>query len=735
MLEPSLPLAFLNHPAMLGWLAAAAAPLIIHLLNKRKYREVPWAAMQYLMAAIKKNSRRLLIEQWLLLAVRTLIIVLLVLAMAEPFLEQTGLKLSTDQRSHKVLVLDASFSMAYKPTDRSRFDRAKELARLIVEQSSQGDGFTLVLLADPPRVVVGRPAFQPRDFLEEIENITLPHGGADLPATLAKVQEILAQARQEHKRLTREEVLILTDLGRNTWMPDLGGDDAVSEFRQRSTRLGARTALMVVDLGQADSDNLAVTSLRLGETFATVSRDVSIEAEIQNFGRQERVHQLVELYVDDRRAGQQTVDFEAGGQASVHFPYRFETPGDAKVEVRVAADLLDIDNHRWLSVPVKEQLRVLCVNGKPAGGSFENATDYLVVALSPQEQAARQRLVQVDVVTESALVELELSQYDCVFLANVGQFTSSEAGILEDYARGGGGLVFFLGDQVRAESYNRQLYPGGDDATRVLPAALGAAVAEAQYRFDPLDYRHPLLAAFRGQERAGLLTTPVYQYFQLDASDNAAASVALAFDNGDPMIVEHKVGHGRAILVATSADISWTTMPVWPSYVPLVQELLNLAVSGQLDEHNATVGHAVGGSVRQFVSQLEVSVRPPDGEPQTASVEITGDATRWSFDDTHASGAYLATLGPPVAQTALYAVNVGTAESDLAKLEADELSGQVWPGVRFVHRTDWQDLGDEPEQQIVQHSSLHQILLVMLLGLLLGETFLAWMFGRRAATT
>ena len=58
---------------MLGWLAAAAAPLLIHLWNRRKYREVPWAAIEYLLAAMRKNSRRMQLEQWLLLAVRTLL--------------------------------------------------------------------------------------------------------------------------------------------------------------------------------------------------------------------------------------------------------------------------------------------------------------------------------------------------------------------------------------------------------------------------------------------------------------------------------------------------------------------------------------------------------------------------------------------------------------------------------------------------------------------------------------
>ena len=88
---------FLNHPLMLGWLAAAAAPLIIHLLSKRKYRQVPWAAMQYLLAAMRKNPRRILIEQWLLLAIRTLLVMLLVVAVAEPVVEHAGLQLGSNQ--------------------------------------------------------------------------------------------------------------------------------------------------------------------------------------------------------------------------------------------------------------------------------------------------------------------------------------------------------------------------------------------------------------------------------------------------------------------------------------------------------------------------------------------------------------------------------------------------------------------------------------------------------------
>ena len=131
------------------------------------------------------------LEQWLLLLIRTLIIALVVFAVAQPFLEQAGFAFTPGQRTLKVLVIDGSYSMGYRPTDKSRFERAKQLATQIVEESAQGDAFTLLVMASPPTVIVGSPAVEPREFIEEIENLKLPHGGADLPATLAEIELVI----------------------------------------------------------------------------------------------------------------------------------------------------------------------------------------------------------------------------------------------------------------------------------------------------------------------------------------------------------------------------------------------------------------------------------------------------------------------------------------------------------------------------------------------------------------
>lgn len=728
----SLILAFgFGHLAMLGWLAAAALPLLIHLWNRRKYREVPWAAVSFLLEAMRKNARRVRLEQWLLLAVRTLLIALVVFALAEPFWERVGWNMVAGERTHHVLVIDASMSMAYRPTDQSRFDRAKQLATRIVDESNRGDGFTLITMGRPPKVLVGSPTFEPASILDEIENLTLTHGGADLSATVERIEEVVARARKENPRLAQQEVYFITDMQRVTWAPEVEDSDAASDFRRRSQRLADQAALVLIDVGQAAADNVAVTDLRTADALATIARDVVIEAQIRNFGRRQRPQQLVELHVDGRRAGEQHVDLDADAQAHVVFSYRFDRGGEHAVEVRAGGDALDVDNHRYLALPVKDVIRVLCVNGRPGGVGFRGATDYLMVALTPSGDDERS-LIDAEAVPESALLELDLDRYDCVFLCNVGQFTANESRVLANYVQRGGGLVFFLGDHVQPDSYNRHLGSDAPDDRRLLPVVLGETVPEGEYRFHPLEYRHPIVRPFRGQERAGLLTTPISRYMRLSVPESSQARVALAFNTGDPAIVEEQIGRGRSIVVATSSDISWTAMPMWSSYLPIVHELLMAATGGQTQQRNVEVGESVGSSVPTLASDVIVDLTTPAGETASLRLAPQGTYGRWDFAETDHSGIYTAELGPPVGTQQLFAINVDTRQSDLEPIAIDELREAVWAGVPFLHHTTWQNIDQQPAAEVRRRASLHKTLLYAALGLLFLDTLLAWRFGHQA---
>ena len=726
---PSI-LAFdLVSPAMLGWLAAGIAPLVIHFWMRRRYREVSWAAMEYLLAAIKQSQRRIRFEQLLLLIVRTLLVVLVVLAVAEPFFEEQGTPFSPGQRTHHLIVIDGSFSMAFKSTDKTRFERAKELTRQIVEDSPRGDGFTLILMADPPRVVVGNPVFEARHFLPVVENLELLHTSADLPATLVEVERILTSARSEHSRLVREDVHFFTDLDRACWAIDPVRVAERTLCHQRLLRLAKSASLVIVDLGQAGAENLAVVDARTSEAFATLASGLDIDAHLKDFGHQGKKRQAVELIVDGRRVNQIYVDVPPGGEASVSFFHRFESAGDHEVEIRAAGDNLDVDNHRFLAVPVKRSIGVLCVDGRPSGEPFGAATDFLVWALAPEESLSGEGRIQPEVVPESALSEYDLDGYDCVFLANVAQFTSSEARVLDSYLESGGSLVFFLGDRVLADRYNRELGGGRAEGVNLLPARLGEVIDRTQNRLDPLDYAHPIVQPFRGNERAGLLRAPVRSYFELTLPETTAAKVVLALEDGSPLIVEGPVHRGRVVLVATSADVSWTDIPMLTGYVPIVQEILKFAVRGRFQERNLGVGDPLGESLAGHRPDVALTLHAPDGQSRPLSISSHPSQASWSYSDTYISGNYSAELGPPISTRHVFSVNVDPLESELDKISPEELQMDEWPGVPFFHQAVPRQAADEPIAGLGRRSQLPKWLLYIALAILFLETYLARRLG------
>src|SRR3989440_3290909 len=115
-----------------GYVAAGAAlvslPIAIHLINRMRYRRVRWAAMEFLLRSQKRNRRRLIIEQLILLAMRCLLVLLAVLLVSRYLFSFT---IFEPQNTLHVVVLDDSLSMSdqwkEEGEDKDCFKVGKEL--------------------------------------------------------------------------------------------------------------------------------------------------------------------------------------------------------------------------------------------------------------------------------------------------------------------------------------------------------------------------------------------------------------------------------------------------------------------------------------------------------------------------------------------------------------------------------------------------------------------------------
>ncbi|MEK6234661.1 MAG: BatA domain-containing protein, partial [Planctomycetales bacterium] len=129
------------HPMLfLGGSLLIASPIIIHLLNKRRFRTVDWAAMDFLIQADKRNRKRIRLENLLLLLLRCLLVLLIALLVARPFrtLQATDGLLGS-ARFERVILLDDSFSMAARREGGSSLDAAKDgLIKLVKNLVASG---------------------------------------------------------------------------------------------------------------------------------------------------------------------------------------------------------------------------------------------------------------------------------------------------------------------------------------------------------------------------------------------------------------------------------------------------------------------------------------------------------------------------------------------------------------------------------------------------------------------
>ena len=283
---------FIN-PWLLVGLAGISVPIIIHLLNRFRHKEVEWGAMELLRRAIVLRSRQVQMEDILLLILRCLAVALIALAMARPTIR--GGAAGWFGRSSDVAMLvaiDGSYSMDYRQGVESRFGKAVQQAKEIFQTAEPGTPVTLVLLGDRPRILLRNAGYtQQRVDKALSEAKPLPER-----LNLERCAETLA-ALVEELKAPRRECYIISDSQAATWAQ-------VSDVTRRSIERTASSAACYFVCTPADAgDNLAITRFELAsgqERRGTIARYL---AEVTNTGRATQVGVAVVLSANGQPHG------------------------------------------------------------------------------------------------------------------------------------------------------------------------------------------------------------------------------------------------------------------------------------------------------------------------------------------------------------------------------------------------------------------------------------------------
>ena len=468
------------NPLLLWFTALGAVPIIIHLLNKRRYRPVVWAAMEFLMQAIQKNARRLQLRDIILMLIRAAAVACLAFALSRPHIHAKSVIGGT--KTGAVILLDNSLSMGYATGNfvsgrpETRFDVARKHAVGILEQLEPGSWCALYTFNGEVRSPIGDPSQNLKYIQQELEGpaVTLSDGSTNIEKALEKAGQIFD--RHQEFKLANREIYIITDMQAYPWSTKITS----MGYGKKLKALGEMAAVYLVNAGDNALENAAVVELTPKDSLITVDTSVETVAQIQNFGQTDIKGLVVDFFVDpvagdEKPAQRSTVDVPQGKKTSVSFETKFTSGGDHRVSCKLADDRLPSDGRRYCSIEVIDEAKVLLVDGKDqrVDDPVYNETGFLRYALSPKDpdNPEKQGVISTDVIMHHRLGDTNIRNYQAVVLSNVARVPPAVVTALETQVRSGMGLMIFLGDQVDAESYNKLL---GEAGGKLLPAKIGA---------------------------------------------------------------------------------------------------------------------------------------------------------------------------------------------------------------------------------------------------------------------
>jgi len=556
-------LAFLN-PLFLFGLLAATIPLIIHLWSRRQAVTVDFSSLMFLMAAHRQNARRLQLKQLLILLLRMLIVTLIALALARPFLT-LGLPLAAVRaKTDVVIVLDNSYSMHYKDVDGVWFEKAKNLSTDVLKSLRYGDSASLILMSDIPQSVFRQLTPDIESVIAAIKQADVSYRATNIQPSVELAHDILSDSTQQNK-----EIYIISDFAQNGW----------DNWGIIPNRSGARIVLLPVTQGIPHNTN--IEEILPSHQLIGVDLPFRINTKTNNHSDTPISQLTISFYMGDEKKKTQTFSATADESVMTSLTHTFNEPGTHTGYFELTDDRLNADNRRYFALEALGEIRVLCVS---------NQTEYLTLALNPNVNkqtfgaSVIPSMIQPTACTPEEFETYPLESIDIILLADLPVLSTKAIEQLSESIRHGKSIIVFTSDD-----YNLSW----------LPAQFGQPISwQIPQQVSKYDETHPIFEIFPDNILSGQYGPRFFQSMMLTPVSDA--SVIARFGDDTPFLIERSEGISQILLFncKLQQQPNNNELLVNPYFLPLIQHSI-LYVMRNDTNRNLTVGDTYRASYPQ----------------------------------------------------------------------------------------------------------------------------------------
>ncbi|MED5472067.1 MAG: BatA domain-containing protein [Verrucomicrobiota bacterium] len=717
-------MSFLN-PAMLFGMTALAIPIIVHLLNRRRFKKIQWAAMRFLQVSLERNQRRMKVEDWILLLLRMAIVALIALAASRPatdWLKSKGL-------SSKVtasVIIDSSASMLKKDASEqeNRFSIARKIADEVLNSLPKGSATSMVLGANSSGKGIKEPTHDMARAQKVLEESKATHRGSDLfPAIQSAITTM------QDRPSSQKELVIITDGEASAWRQY----EAITRSLDQSKK---DTNAIIVLVGKDPDENLAITRLDQKTPIASVDQPVRLAVEVTNFGNAEANDVEVQMSINEEPIGDPAV-IEAippGESRTITTFVELSNPGYQRISSKINVnDALETDNSREIVIRGINKARALLVDGQPGRDITESETFFLQNALVPvPPELADSFFLGADRISIGDLANAQLDDYRAIFLANVSDFPDEFLPDLINFVESGGGLVIFPGENINVSFYNKTLH----EKAQLLPATFGEIIPEQGQEntltIQASGYNHPLVDLWNDPGAGTLSNVKTLKAYKLSLGDTLSknkATVALRYNDGSAAVVESDYGLGKVYQFSSTADTDWNDLPVKPAFLPIVHRVFGSILSKQDSGININVGETFIRKGPSSWTGKKATISYNDS-PTASEISATEESNGSSieYNNINESGIYSLTIHDPF-ELIQFSASGDPRESSPETLSDAQKERLREVSLKFLETTDPQEISAALKRER-KGAELWPVLLLIAALITVLELFLSQKFSQ-----
>jgi hypothetical protein len=632
-------LSFLN-PLILFGLFAAALPILIHLFTRTRSKTIPFSTLDFLKELQNQQIRRIKLRQILLLILRTLIIILIILAFARPTMRGSLSDVAApNAKTSIVLIVDNSISMT-RQNGSSLFTRAKNKAEEIIDLARSGDETFLLTTTDTTNDIYRR-AFHDKDVLKRaLADIKLSSQLTDISASLTLASRILQSSQNVNK-----EIYLISDIQSSAF-----SSDSLNSMPENAR-------LYVLPLAVEATQNLSLQNVRLATSIIEHGKVAEIIASISNTGNRDIDNSLAQLFVNGKRVAQTSFQIDAGASTAQTFRFTVDGRGYSTARLVLEDDDILADNERHLTFYVPEQINI------GISGSNPEDTFYAKLVLDPQsigpDYFALQNLPSAN------LRYTSFDDLDVVLLSNISSFDQQTTEKLVSFIENGGGLILVLGENIDIRAYNSTLCPALH-----LPQFIDLIGSQdgqkPNFTLGDYDLDHPIFFGVFEQNDAEL-TKPRF-HFAVKVQADADIDRILHYSNGDPLLFEKKLGQGTILVVTTGFNMQLSDITHRTIFAPLLIRMAGYAGTIGL---SASTDVLIGEEIRYKIQPQDVNktleMRQPGDKYDRLKPSMTPNGAWIHYSETFTPGIYELLADGQALN--MWAVQLDARESELAPID------------------------------------------------------------------